>query len=153
MIETILGMHGNQRDKITRWTPRDITPTSPKKKTPCLSLSLSASTPFSQLVSLLCLFFQRSLHPRLLVMATIGLPATNIVMKFLFLRLLLALCIKTRSRAIACPSTTPLLHPLILAMLVSPVLLPVKWRVTLLVLACSRILHQANVLTLTFQSQ
>jgi len=54
-------MHGNQRDKITRWTPRNITPISPKKvvlslsfshlPSPLLSASLAIMPTFSKIAS------------------------------------------------------------------------------------------------------
>ena len=52
-------MHGNQRDKITRWTPHNITPISPKKSrlvslflpSPLLSASLAIMPTFSKIAS------------------------------------------------------------------------------------------------------
>jgi len=85
--------------------PVQHNPNLPKKKSYCLSLSPISHLPFYQLVLLSCPLFQRSPHPRLLVMSIAHL-LVDITTKNLSLRLLVRICLRT----IPHPTIIPLLH-------------------------------------------
>ena len=121
--------------------PTQHNPNLPKKKSSCLSLSPISHLPFSQLVLLSCPLFQRSPHPRLLVMSIAHL-LVDITTKNLSLRLLVRICLRTIPR----PAIIPLLHLDTITTLGSLALCLVNSLAILLVLTCSGTLLRANAL-------